>query len=124
MEFRIEFDSTEGKGRILVYEEWTQGKGKEKITKQILNEEEPVGKVEFCVDNISLTVTNLDVVEKFRRKGFGRLLMGVIFALSIYYNKKVELVSVDDAIPFYKAIGMRLKEKEKDEFVWKPRKRL
>ena len=118
MDFKIEFDLVEGKGRILIYEEWTRKKEK----KRILGEE--IGSVDFCVDNISLTVTNLNVNEEFRRRGLGKLLMNVIFALGVFYNRKVELVSVDDAIPFYKVIGMRLKDKEKDEFVWKPRKRL
>jgi len=119
MEFRIEFDSTEAKGRILIYEEWKKGKEKRKILG------EQIGSVDFCVDNVSLTVTSLDVVEKYRRKGLGRLIMGVIFSLAVYYNRKVELVSGNEnASKFYRAIGMKPKsKKDSDEFVWKPRKK-
>lgn len=120
MDFKIEFDSIEGEGRILIYEEWKKGKDKRKILG------ETIGSVDFAIDNLSLSVTSLNVDEKYQRKGLGKLLMNIIFALSIYYGKKVELVSAsDNASKFYKAIGMKPKsKKENDEFIWKPKKRL
>jgi len=122
MEFRIVFDSTEATGKLFLYDAWSRKEGKEKITKQILREE-PIGTVEFIVTN-AIEVTSLNVEEKYRKRGFGKLVMDIIFSLSVYYNKPVELTSADDAIPFYKKIGMKLKRGTTDVFVWQSKKRL
>jgi GNAT superfamily N-acetyltransferase len=118
MEFRIVFDSIEATGKLTLYEAWTQGKGKDKITKQILQEKE-IASVDFIVTN-AIEVTDLRVEEEYRKKGLGRLIMNIIMALANYYDLPIELTSVDDAIPFYKKIGLKLKKGTKDVFIWHP----
>ena len=119
MEFRIVFDSIEAKGTLTLYEAWTKGKGKDKINKQIL-QEEPIASVDYIVTD-AVEVTDLKVKEEYRKKGLGRLIMNIVMALANYYDKPIELTSADDAIPFYKSIGMKLKKGTKDVFIWKPK---
>lgn len=122
MEFKIVFDSIEAKGTLTLYEAWTKGKGKDKTNKQILREE-PIASVDYIVTD-AVEVTDLKVEEAYRKKGLGKLIMNIIMALANYYDKPIELTSVDDAIPFYKKIGMKLKKNTQDVFVWQPKKRL
>lgn len=122
MEFRIEVDSVEETCKLFIYEEWTRKQGKEKLTKKILAEE-PIATVDFVVTD-TVEVTSLAVKEEYQKRGYGRLIMDIMFSLSVFYNKPVELTSVDDAIPFYKRIGMKLKRGTVDVFVWQPKKKL
>jgi len=122
MEFKIEFDSVEAKGTLTIYEVWTQGKGKDKITKQIL-QETLVASVDFIVTD-AIEVTDLRVEEAYRKKGLGKLIMNIVMALANYYDRPIELTSVDDAMDFYRKIGMKLKKGTTDVFIWQPKKRL
>jgi GNAT superfamily N-acetyltransferase len=75
-------------------------------TCKVFKGEEEVATADFCFDDTQIRVSSVDTIEKYQRKGYGRLLFAALFLLSAHKKKPLLLWALDDAIPFYEKIGM------------------
>jgi len=121
---KIVFDTNENVGEIFIYDTFVHRKTKKEA---YLTQKEPIAKTQFFITEkgrkyVEIGVTDLWVSEDFRKKGFGKLVMQMIFALATFYDVPVTLCSVSQAIGFYKKVGMKILKKP-DVFIWNPKKK-
>ena len=64
-----------------------------------------IANVTFWIDELTITVEDLNTESSYRRCGYSRLLMNVVFGFAEFFDKPVLLYSVTDALPFYEKIG-------------------
>ena len=116
--FKLEIDTTLGKGVLFLYERWTRTKDKQEAFKPGDN---AIGSVDFTIDKYKIEVSSLNVESNLQRKGYGRLIMRAIMALGEFYNLPVELDSLRAAEGFYQKLGM--KNTKDTIYTWTPKKR-
>jgi hypothetical protein len=75
-------------------------------TCKVFKNEKEVATADFCFDDTQIRVSSVDTVEKYQRKGYGRLLFAALFLLAQRRKMPIYLWAADDAIPFYEKIGM------------------
>lgn len=72
----------------------------------LVKEHTPVCKIKFWVDETRIYITDLDVHERHRRCGYGRLTMDYIMFLAEVLRKPIFLYSEVEAVKFYEKLGM------------------
>ena len=66
-----------------------------------------IGYLNFVVDETQIFISDLSVNRYYRKKGYGRLLIMMVMALSEELKKPILLFSTDESENFYRKVGMR-----------------
>lgn len=66
-----------------------------------------VGHIKFSVLSSQINVDDLRIFHRYRRRGLGRLLMGMVMSMATDMRKPVFLYSTLQSEAFYKKLGMR-----------------
>ena len=64
-----------------------------------------IGEALFMEHRTQITITDLNVDEKFQMKGYGRIMLKVIMRYAQEKKKPIYLYSLEDIVPFYEALG-------------------
>jgi len=89
-----------------------------------------IGHIEFIineknkVERACIHCTDVTVNDEWQKKGYGRLMMNVLFAYAKELKLPVTLFSLDTAVDFYKKCGFvrDSKEDSAQDLIWYPRK--
>lgn len=66
-----------------------------------------IGSASFTVHETQIDVVDLDVSKRYRRRGFGRLMMMAIMALAQEVRKPIFLFATEGSVEFYERLGLR-----------------
>jgi len=81
--------------------------GKIIIYSQIGENKKRIGYLYFSVQETQICADTIQVTEEYRGRGFGRLLMMILMALSDEVKKPIFLYATEESEGFYRRLGMR-----------------
>jgi len=66
-----------------------------------------IGYLKFIYDWSEITVLDITIAGRYRKKGYGEILMYVLMALARKKRRVIRLYSVDTAVQFYEKLGFQ-----------------
>jgi predicted GNAT family acetyltransferase len=64
-----------------------------------------IGETLFMEDRTQITITDVNVDEKFQMRGYGRIMLKVVMRYAQEKKKPIYLYSLEDVVPFYEKLG-------------------
>jgi len=74
-------------------------------TCQLMYNRKQIGETLFMEHRTQITVTDVNVDDKFQRKGYGRIMMKAVMRYAQEKKKPIYLFALEDSVPFYEAMG-------------------
>jgi GNAT superfamily N-acetyltransferase len=74
-------------------------------TCHLMRDGKQIGETLFMEHRTQITITDANVDEEFQRKGYGRIMLKAIMRYAQEKMKPIYLYSLEDAVPFYEALG-------------------
>lgn len=66
-----------------------------------------IGSASFTVHETQIDVVDMDISKRYRKRGFGRLIMMAIMALAQEVRKPIFLFATEESVKFYERLGLR-----------------